>query len=401
MQITEAVAVGQTDAQLHSLRFRFDEHPDGVGNLAGKITLSIGPVEFGSGADPRNARPLTARRRSVTVPALLEAVGQSGESVSLPPMSLETYETDDGETVYAIDGRSEPWEVFIAGDLEKKQLMMYCRFSYAGLNVSDALNNVNFVEALRGGGEFRILKAEDHTLIIRAALDEGSFIPMDPRWPKVLGWLVYIQERTGVRIDLPRHDILLSRDDMLTVYSVVKILETGRTTGAMEPWMSVSTPEQAKVALETFGGGRPAPMALTVGNHVVQLFGSDIPLGPAAFLCRETYITEEDLAELRRALETADEGSEINVRFTPFEGCPIEATYTKWLPAEGVPTEKGANGDGAAAADVAGPSASGADAAVALLQSWYDEDPEEQRDTWEKLKAVLGEERLSDRELFP
>jgi hypothetical protein len=36
-----------------------------------------------------------------------------------------------------------------------------------------------------------------------------------------------------------------------------------------------------------------------------------------------------------------------------------------------------------------------------LLLSWYDEDPEEQRDTWEKLKAVSGEERLSGRELFP
>lgn len=66
-----------------------------------------------------------------------------------------------------------------------------------------------------------------------------------------------------------------------------------------------------------------------------------------------------------------------------------------------VPAEKGTNGDGDAAADLAEPPASGPDAAIALLLSWYDENPEEQRDTWEKLKAVSGEERLSDRELFP
>lgn len=66
-----------------------------------------------------------------------------------------------------------------------------------------------------------------------------------------------------------------------------------------------------------------------------------------------------------------------------------------------VPAEKGTNSAKDAAADLAEPPASGPDAAIALLLSWYDEDPEEQRDMWEKLKAVGGEERLSDREPFP
>ncbi|SRR6266540_185328 len=41
-------------------------------------------------------------------------------------------------------------------------------------------------------------------------------------------------------------------------------------------------------------------------------------------------------------------------------------------------------------------------AALALLQSWAEEgDEQEQRDTWEYLKIVLDEDRLSDRKLFP
>jgi hypothetical protein len=41
-------------------------------------------------------------------------------------------------------------------------------------------------------------------------------------------------------------------------------------------------------------------------------------------------------------------------------------------------------------------------AALALLQSWATEgDEQEQRDTWEYLKKVLDEDRLSDRKLFP
>lgn len=39
--------------------------------------------------------------------------------------------------------------------------------------------------------------------------------------------------------------------------------------------------------------------------------------------------------------------------------------------------------------------------AVALLQSWNDEDEQEQRETWAFLKAALDEDRLSDRKLFP
>jgi len=42
--------------------------------------------------------------------------------------------------------------------------------------------------------------------------------------------------------------------------------------------------------------------------------------------------------------------------------------------------------------------------ALALLQSWYvNEPPEraEQQETWEYLKKALDEDRLSDRKLFP
>lgn len=39
-------------------------------------------------------------------------------------------------------------------------------------------------------------------------------------------------------------------------------------------------------------------------------------------------------------------------------------------------------------------------AAIALLQSWYDEDPQEQQETLGYLRVVLDEDRLSDRKLF-
>jgi hypothetical protein len=40
-------------------------------------------------------------------------------------------------------------------------------------------------------------------------------------------------------------------------------------------------------------------------------------------------------------------------------------------------------------------------AAIQLLQSWFEEDEAEQRDTLAKLRIALDEDRLSDRRLFP
>ncbi len=39
--------------------------------------------------------------------------------------------------------------------------------------------------------------------------------------------------------------------------------------------------------------------------------------------------------------------------------------------------------------------------AIALLDSWSDDDPQEQKETWEYLVKVLDEDRLSYRKFFP
>ena len=40
-------------------------------------------------------------------------------------------------------------------------------------------------------------------------------------------------------------------------------------------------------------------------------------------------------------------------------------------------------------------------ALIQLLRSWREGDEQEQRSTWEYLKQVLDEDRLSERKLFP
>lgn len=63
------------------------------------------------------------------------------------------------------------------------------------------------------------------------------------------------------------------------------------------------------------------------------------------------------------------------------------------------PAEKSKRRD-ESAAEMKLPAADAA-SAIALLQSWCDEDAQEQRETWTFLKIALDEDRLSDRKLFP
>jgi hypothetical protein len=136
----------------------------------------------------------------------------------------------------------------------------------------------------------------------------------------------------------------------------------------------------------------------------VVILGTHVPLGPVTFFCDQAYITKGDLETLRRELEASTPESSINIRFTPYEGSSVEARYINWLPEEEAAAirqlpmyQEGARGYGQEEW-VLPPM--DADEAVALLQSWYDEDAGEQRETWEQLRAALDEDRLSDRKLF-
>jgi hypothetical protein len=197
----------------------------------------------------------------------------------------------------------------------------------------------------------------------------------------------------------------ISFEDANTIAATTRILETGHAQYRAKPWVSVSNVAQAKSALESLVVGEPVPMAIHFEGQVVVIFGTDVMLGPVTFFCDRTYITDEDLEDLRKEVEVATPESSINIRFTPFEDCSVEARYINWLPEEEAiairqlpmyrerkPVVSEDQWD-LPPVDV--------NSALALLRSWYDEDADEQKNTWELLKVALDQDRLSERKLFP
>lgn len=327
--------------------------------------------------------------------------------VSLANIPFKVSIADDGEITFSSKDQETHWKFLIHVDRYLKQLTLSFTLNYAGLSVEETLKALAFYAAIARGGKLRIVGKHPVTrsdlAIASTDIRSGVYPDPDIRLMELVEQLALIERKTGVSFSIPSADI--SYEAASTIAMTARIVETGHAEYEAQPWVSVSPIEQAKLALDTFTSGAPALMAIHFAGQVVVIFGTPVMLGPVTLFCERTYITAEDLEHLRQQLKSASDESKITIRFTPFENCPIEARYVNWLPeneAEAIRQLPMLNRDKFKGEDDSPILLSTPDVAeaVLLLESWYQEDADEQRTSWNLIKAALERDRLSDRELF-
>jgi hypothetical protein len=84
--------------------------------------------------------------------------------------------------------------------------------------------------------------------------------------------------------------------------------------------------------IDLFEKGEPVSLSFRFEEEVVKVLGVDISLGPFVYTCQQTYITGQDLGELKERTARAEQGGSIPVRFTAFDGAPMLVHYLNWLP---------------------------------------------------------------------
>ncbi|MGI9068874.1 MAG: hypothetical protein ACR2HX_21035 [Pyrinomonadaceae bacterium] len=353
------------------------------------------------------SRQVTISGNIQRVVALTLEIGHQARAIAtLSDIPFEVTGELGSEVIFNSERQNTPWNFLLKINSESRQMTLSFTLNYTGLSVDNALIGVTFYQALARGGEFRIRGRHQVTggevSLARGNLPPGTYEESDPRFLKLLEDLAFIQNKTGVSFTVPECNITFQ--DANTIAATAEILKTGHAKYPPQPWVSISKVEQAKNALESFAREKPIAMALHFEGEVVRIFGTHVPLGPVTLFCARSYITKNDLEALRRDLEVAAPGGYLSIQFTPFEECPIEARYIKWLPkdeAEAIKqlpmymkSEQVVDEDGWTLPQI------NVDAAVALLKSWYEEDVDEQKQSWERLKVGLDEHRLSDRKLF-
>ena len=91
--------------------------------------------------------------------------------------------------------------------------------------------------------------------IATASVPAGAYPSPDIRLVEMLQQLAFIEKKTGVSFSIPEVDI--TPQDANTIAETARILETGHAEYEAEPWVSVSSVEQAKSVLDTFAMVNP------------------------------------------------------------------------------------------------------------------------------------------------
>jgi hypothetical protein len=374
------------------------------------IRVSISRTTIGARAveTSREGVHISVPRQAPRItPLSLEIADETGLSARLDDIPFCVVVNRQGEATLSSEQQRTPWRFLLRVNSDAKQMSLSFTLDYSGLSVDKALSGARFYGGLAKGGEIRILGRHPVTgavlPIARGAIPAGSYQEPDARFLKILNYLAFIESKTGEAFTIPERAI--SFDEANTIAATARILETGHGRYTAKPWVSVSNIQQAKSALESFASGKPASMAIHFEGEAVVIFGTHVMLGPVTFFCDRTYIAGEDLVDLREQLGTANAQSKINIRFTPFEDCLIEARYMNWLPTDEAVAIRGLpmyqEREPAINEDQWTLPPEDVTSALALLTSWYDEDAEEQKEMWESIKLALDQDRLSVRKLFP
>ena len=336
----------------------------------------------------------------------LEITQQDQVIAALPNIPFEITGEFAREVIFNSENQNTPWNFLLKINSDSRQMILTFTLNDSGLSVENALAGIRFYQALALGGEFVVKGGHPITggdlLLARGKIPSGSYEAADPRFVKLLKDLAFIENKTGVSFIVPDENI--GFQDVNTIAATAEILRTGHAQYEAQPWVSISNLKQARSAVESFVSEQPIAMALHFEGQVVRIFGSYVPLGPVTLFCARSYVKKEDMDALRKDIDAAVPGSYLSIKFTPVEGYPVEARYINWLPSgeansiKELPmylkTEPRVDDDGWILPQM------NVDAAVELLKSWYEEDPDEQKKNWEKLKVALDEDRLSERKLF-
>lgn len=185
-----------------------------------------------------------------------------------------------------------------------------------------------------------------HAMAVKGGLltvaHEGSELPLmlgqlsaqpeaeleNPMWPAFVERAAFIQQKTGLGIQLPLGGI--TDGQFAVVLETAHILETGTTTFRAGPiTISVSGKERMQTVLSQHESKEVFPIWVRK-PFSVKLFGRDLDLGQAELVAPAMRLAPESASLLRELLEGQNEEPEAQVTFVPSSEQPISATFQTW-----------------------------------------------------------------------
>lgn len=272
--------------------------------------------------------------KSLLLKAKMECV--DGTSVTLDYIHLRNVRRGEEEVAFDNEHQALPWKFELV--LAKEGVRWSIKYSTKTEppNAKRELDAIRFGEAMSKGGTIRMEYADTGLDLPEIKVSPGVFPQPEARWKQIIEKLVLIQEKVQIPLTVPvprdKESRTIAAEDMRRIFETAQKLETGKTSLDIQSWETAVDPTLAKKLIDLFDKGEPVSLSFSSENEAVNILGVDISLGPFIYTCQQTYITEQDLQELKEKTAQASEGQAIPVCFTPFNGAPMLVHYLNWLP---------------------------------------------------------------------
>ena len=277
---------------------------------------------------PNMALTIGPRRSDTKTFLKILLQGANGHTMSLDYLEFETVQRGTEEATLSNDRQSVPWKVEMIINFHTGRWNIKFGLHEGNLNVSHALEVLKLQRVLASGGQLKIINLLTGLEFPVTKFNATGMEP-DERWMRLLEELVFIQQKTFVPITVPDGDI--DPEEAQRILVTAEILRTGQANLEVSHWPVTSPLSKAKEAAKVFAGESVHDLTMNdQSEHVINVLGTDIRLGPAVFFCAHAFMRTETLDQLTREIEIAHEGATLNYQLETKE--TVQARFLNWLP---------------------------------------------------------------------
>lgn len=270
-------------------------------------------------------------RGFIKIPITLTVENDSGEECSWSNIIMEDVDGGSRQKIFSNEHQGLPLKVWFIVPADSLAIDVRLGFNVDGLNVKQAVEGLRFFRAFSKGGKCKIENPETGASWGIGDIPAGFDIGMSPEFIHVLEALVFIQRKTSVLFTVPER---FSADEVNTIFSTKKILETGRYGITAKDLTCNLNAVPDENFLNLIRAGKSVKFQHYADDTRAVMCGKKIFLGEA-LITGDFYVAPEDVAVLEEAISKPDSnGADLRIKLTPVEGSIPEAKYIDWLPKE-------------------------------------------------------------------
>ena len=278
-------------------------------------TISIGPSRL---------------MQPISVSLMIE--GDCGESLTLP--TIEFTESQGGVESITLSNESQPipLKIFLRSTDKDRRL----RFSYtlhlANHSVYWLVQAIRLQNILSTGARFVIRDLKTGIVLASFRILPNQVEEWGQAFLHVASNILEIQDAVQKTIVVPERSYFTNRDIVQTGF-IRRIIDTGKHPYNTEDvkvtfW---NDPGAAQTLLDDFQKEPGPDFCCRIDDHIEELLGQNISLGPMETRIPVARLSSEDLEKLRLCATGKSRRKQFALRILPSEGHSIEVTFPKWL----------------------------------------------------------------------